>query len=40
MELKFIDLTGPVTIPASSAETVIKIAANAPSRPANKIEIT
>ncbi len=40
MELKFMDLTGPVTIPAESAETVIKVAAAAPARPAQKIEIT
>ena len=40
MELKFMDLTGPVTIPAESAETVIKVAADAPARPAQKIEIT
>jgi len=41
MELKFMDLSGPVTIPAESAETVIKVAAsNAPPRPAPKIEIT
>lgn len=40
MELKFIDLTGPVTIPAQSAETVIKVAASAPARPAQKVEIT
>jgi hypothetical protein len=41
MELKFMDLTGPVTIPAESAETVIKIAGgDAPARPAEKIEMT
>lgn len=40
LELKFLDLTGPVTIPATSAETVIKIAASAPPRPASKVEIT
>ena len=41
MELKFIDLSGPVTIPAESAETVIKVAtAAAPPRPASQIEIT
>ncbi len=40
MELKFMDLTGPVTIPAESAETVIKVAADAPARPAQKIEVT
>jgi hypothetical protein len=41
MELKFVDLTGPVTIPAESAETVIKVdAGNVSPRPAKKIEIT
>ena len=41
MELRFVDLTGPVTIPAESAETVIKIATDAaPPRPASRIEIT
>jgi hypothetical protein len=41
MELKFVDLTGPVTIPAESAETSIKVATDHnPPRPAQKIEIT
>ncbi len=41
MELKFIDLTGPVTIPAESAETVIKITSDpAPPRPAENVELT
>ena len=40
LELKFIDLTGPVTIPATSAETVIKVAAAAPPRPAKQVEVT
>lgn len=41
MELKFVDLSGPVTIPAESAETVIKVATEAvPARPVQKIEIT
>jgi hypothetical protein len=41
MELKFVDLSGPVTIPAESAETVIKVSTGvAPPRPAEKIEIT
>ena len=41
MELKFMDLTGPVTIPAQSAETVIKVGTdNIPPRPAKQIEIT
>ena len=41
MELKFIDLSGPVTIPATSAETIIKVASTAaPARPAQKIELT
>ncbi len=41
MDLKFVDLTGPVTNPAQSAETIIKIATDTvPPRPATKIEIT
>jgi|GEM_PF-385982 len=40
LELKFVDLSGPVTIPAQSAETVIKVAANAPPRPVQKVEVT
>ena len=41
MELKFVDLSGPVTIPAESAETVIKVGTdNIPPRPARQIEIT
>lgn len=40
LELKFIDLTGPVTIPATSAETVIKVSATAAPRAAKQIEIT
>ena len=41
MELKFVDLSGPVTIPAESAETVIKVGTGlAPARPASKVEIT
>lgn len=41
MELKFVDLTGPVTIPAESAETVIKVdAGNSTPRPTSKIEVT
>jgi len=40
LELKFVDLTGPITIPAQSAETVIKVAANAPPRPSQKVELT
>ena len=41
MDLKFVDLSGPVTIPAESAETVIKVGSdNVPPRPAQKIEIT
>jgi hypothetical protein len=40
MELRFVDLTGPVTIPAESAETVIKVGTgDAPPRPASKVEI-
>jgi hypothetical protein len=41
MELRFVDLSGPVTIPAESAETVIKVGgADVPARPARQIEIT
>lgn len=41
MELKFVDLSGPVTIPAESAETGIKVASGAvPPRPAEQVEIT
>ncbi len=41
MELRFIDLSGPVTIPASSAETLLKVAAGKPTpRPADKVEVT
>ena len=41
MELKFVDLSGPVTIPAESAETGIKVTAtNVAPRPAQKIEVT
>jgi len=41
MDLKFMDLSGPVTIPAESAETVIKVdGGNVPPRPASQIEIT
>jgi len=41
MELRFIDLSGPVTIPATSAETLLKVAAGKPSpRPADKVEVT
>jgi hypothetical protein len=41
MELRFIDLSGPVTIPAVSAETLLKVAAGKASpRPADKIEVT
>lgn len=40
LELKFVDLSGPITIPAESAETVIKVATDKiDPRPAN-IEIT
>jgi hypothetical protein len=41
MELRFIDLSGPVTIPATSAETLLKVSVGkvAP-RPAEKIEVT
>jgi hypothetical protein len=41
LELKFVDLSGPITIPAESAETVIKVATeSAAPRPASQIEIT
>ena len=41
LELKFVDLSGPITIPAESAETVIKVATDKIEvRPANNIEIT
>jgi hypothetical protein len=41
MELKFMDLSGPVTIPAESAEAVIKVGtSDIPARPAGQIEIT
>lgn len=40
LDLKFIDLSGPVTIPAESAETVIKVATEgAAARPASHIEV-
>jgi len=41
MELRFIDLSGPVTIPATSAETLLKVTSGKPaSRPADKVEVT
>lgn len=41
MQLKFVDMTGPVSIPAESAETVIKVATDgAPARPASHIDLT
>ena len=41
MELRFIDLSGPVTIPATSAETLLKVASGKPTpRPADKVEVT
>ena len=41
MELRFIDLSGPVTIPATSAETLLKVAGGkAAPRPADKVEVT
>lgn len=41
MELRFIDLSGPVTIPATSAETLLKVATGkAAPRPAAKVEVT
>jgi hypothetical protein len=41
MELRFIDLSGPVTVPATSAETLLKVAGGkAAPRPADKVEVT
>jgi hypothetical protein len=41
LELKFIDLTGPVTIPAESAETVIKIQSDSSTpRPSENVQLT
>ena len=41
MELRFIDLSGPVTIPAISAETLLKVTAGkAVPRPADRVEVT
>jgi hypothetical protein len=41
LELKFVDLSGPITIPAESAETVIKVATDqAAPRPSSNLEIT
>ena len=41
LDLKFIDLSGPITIPAESAETGIKVATTSvPPRPARQIEVT
>ncbi|WP_174770038.1 hypothetical protein [Brevifollis gellanilyticus] len=41
MQFKFIDMTGPVSIPAESAETVIKVATEgAAPRPASHVDIT
>jgi hypothetical protein len=40
MDLSFLDLSGPVTIPARSAETLLKVSsARTPPRPAEKIEV-
>jgi hypothetical protein len=41
MELSFLDLTGPVTIPVESAETVMKVQSEPPPppRPAEKIQL-
>ena len=40
MELRFIDLSGPVTIPATSSETLLKVATTSVlPRPAEKIEV-
>lgn len=41
LPLRFIDMTGPVSIPAESPETVIKVATTgAAPRPASRLEIT
>ena len=41
MELNFLDLSGPVTIPTESAETVIKVAPQSqPPRPVDQVQIT
>jgi hypothetical protein len=42
LALKFVDMTGPVSIPAESAETLIKVATDdaVPARPASQITIT
>ncbi|WP_395750670.1 hypothetical protein [Prosthecobacter sp.] len=41
LALKFVDMTGPVSIPAESAETIIKVSSDpVPPRPASHIEIT
>ncbi len=41
LDLKFVDLSGPVTIPAESAETIIKVATDSvEARPASQIEVT
>ncbi len=41
LALKFVDMTGPVSIPAESAETVIKVSSEVvPARPAGHLEIT
>ena len=41
LELKFLDLSGPVTVPATSAETLLKVVPVAPTpRPAGRVEVT
>ena len=41
LDLKFVDLSGPVTIPAESAETIIKVATDpVKARPATQVEVT
>ena len=40
LELKFIDLSGPVTVPAVSAETVFKVSPTSGPRPAGRVEVT
>ena len=40
LELKFIDLSGPVTVPAVSAETLFKVSPTSGPRPAGRVEVT
>ncbi len=41
MELRFLDLSGPVTVPVESAETLLKVGTGAaPARPVSQVEVT